>query len=63
MNRLLALFVLCFIMLLVGFSTWQFYAGNLTAGMSTLPFLAIAYLFVINQRRGRKDDDGSDGDV
>lgn len=50
MNKPLAFFILCFIIMLVGFSTWQFYAGNLAAGLSTLPFLAVAYLFVINQR-------------
>ncbi len=50
MNRLLAILVLCFVVMMVGFSTWQFYAGNLPAGLSVLPFLAIAYLFVINRR-------------
>jgi hypothetical protein len=40
-------FLLLFVVGLVSFSTWQLYAGNLPAAFSTLPFLLIAYLFVI----------------
>jgi hypothetical protein len=50
MNKPAALAMLCSIIFMVGFTTWQFYQGNLAAAMSTLPFLAIVYLFMINRR-------------
>lgn len=50
MNRTLAGIMLCFIIFLVGFATWQFFRGNLTAALSTLPFLAIVYLLLVNRR-------------
>lgn len=53
MNRTAAIAVLSFIILLIGFATWQFYAGNLEAGMSALPFLVIIYLYLVNQRKNR----------
>jgi len=51
MNKPAALAMLCFIIILVGFATWQFFRGNLEAAMSTLPFLAIVYLFLVNRRK------------
>ena len=51
MNRPAALVMLCFVIFLVVFATWQFYQGNLEAAMSTLPFLVIVYLFMVNQRK------------
>ena len=51
MSKPAALAMLCFIFFLVVFGTWQFYAGNLEAAMSTLPFLVIVYLFMVNRRK------------
>ena len=52
MNRPAAFVMLCIIIFMVGFATWHFYRGNLAAAVSTLPFLAIVYLFLVNRRRG-----------
>lgn len=51
MNKPAACVMLCVIIFLVGFATWQFYRGNLGGAMSTLPFLAIVYLLLVNRRR------------
>ncbi len=51
MSKPAAVLMLCFIIFLVGFATWQFYAGNLAGAMSTLPFLAIVYLIMVNRSR------------
>lgn len=51
MKKLGLTLLLVFTLGLVIFSTWQLYAGNLTASFSTLPFLLITYLFVIRLRR------------
>jgi len=51
MTRPAAIVMLCFIIILVAFATWQFYVGNLEAGMSALPFLVIVYLFMVNRRK------------
>lgn len=49
-KRLLSLALILFVLLLVGFSTWQLYCGRLEAAFSTLPFLLIVYLFVIKNK-------------
>lgn len=51
MNRLGLSLLLIFVFSLVGFSTWQLFAGNLGASFSTFPFLLITYLFVLRLRR------------
>ncbi|MFZ3209045.1 MAG: hypothetical protein WA140_09445 [Geobacteraceae bacterium] len=51
MKKLGLTLLLLFVLGLVSFSTWQLYAGNLSAAFSTLPFLLITYLFVIRFRR------------
>ena len=51
MSKPAALAMLCFIIFLVLVATWQFYQGNLEAAMSTLPFLVIVYLFMVNRRK------------
>jgi hypothetical protein len=51
MKKLGMMLLLLFVLGLVAFSTWQLYAGNLPASFSTLPFLLIAYLFVIRLQR------------
>jgi hypothetical protein len=47
MKKLGLILLLIFVLGLVIFSTWQLYAGNLTAAFSTLPFLLITYLFIM----------------
>ncbi|MEI7817488.1 MAG: hypothetical protein WCI45_09905 [Desulfuromonadales bacterium] len=47
MKKLGLILLLIFVLGLVVFSTWQLYAGNLAASFSTLPFLLIAYLFIM----------------
>lgn len=51
MNKLSALLLILFLLVLVTFGTWQLFAGNLEAAFSTLPFLLILYLFVKNLRK------------
>ena len=51
MSKPAAVAMLSFILLLVVFATWQFYQGNLEAAMSTLPFLVIVYLLMVNRRK------------
>jgi len=51
MNRLSASLLIIFLFILVGFGTWQLYAGNIEAAFSTLPFLLIMYLYVMSKRR------------
>jgi len=47
MKKFGLILLLMFVLGLVIFSTWQLYAGNLTAAFSTLPFLLITYLFIM----------------
>jgi hypothetical protein len=51
MNKFTAYFTIFFVVLVLGFSTWQLYSGNLEAAFSALPFLVITYFFV---RPGKK---------
>lgn len=50
MKRLFALLQLLVVILIVGFGTWQLFAGNLGAGLSTFPLLVIFYLFLTTRR-------------
>jgi len=49
MNKVFALLLLIFLLLIVSFSTWQLFHGNLVAGFSALPFLLIIYFFVTSR--------------
>jgi uncharacterized membrane protein len=49
-KRVPAALLFIFVIILVAFSTWQLFAGNLEAAFSSLPFLLIVYLFVIRRR-------------
>jgi len=49
-NKLPATLLIIFVLILVAFSTWQLFAGNLEAAFSSLPFLLIVYLFVMRRR-------------
>jgi len=51
MNKVAALLLLIFLLVIVCFSTWQLFLGNLVAGFSALPFLLIIYYFVTSQKK------------
>jgi hypothetical protein len=51
MSKPLAYFTICFTLAVMGFGTWQLFAGNFTAAFSSLPFLLIIYLYVIQCTR------------
>lgn len=46
MNKAAALFIIFFTLAVIGFGTWQLYAGNLVAAFSSFPFLLIIYIFI-----------------
>lgn len=48
--------LLCFVIGLVSFATWQLFAGNLGASFATLPFLLITYLFVLKLVQDRRKE-------
>ncbi len=50
LKKLPTIFLLLFVLMLVTFSTWQLFLGNIEAAFSSLPFLLIAYLFVLKRR-------------
>ncbi|HEX9024391.1 MAG TPA: hypothetical protein VF799_11180 [Geobacteraceae bacterium] len=56
MNKLGLTLLLIFVVSLVGFSTWQLFAGNLEASFSTFPFLLITYLFMLRLRRRESNE-------
>jgi len=51
MNKVSALLLLIFLLVIVAFSTWQFFLGNLEAAFSALPFLVIIYFFLNSQKK------------
>ena len=64
-RKIAAAIQIVFILLVIGFGTYQLYQGNFEASISTMPFLIVYYLFVtMRQKRIReqeqheKDDDG-----
>jgi cytoskeletal protein RodZ len=50
LKKLPVLLLFIFVLLLVSFSTWQLFQGNLEAAFSSLPFLLIVYLFIMRRR-------------
>jgi hypothetical protein len=46
MNKPAAVFVMLFSLAVIGFGTWQLFAGNLEAAFSSFPFLLIIYVFI-----------------
>jgi hypothetical protein len=46
MNKLAAIFMIIFAIAVIGFGTWQLFAGNLEAAFSSFPFLLIIYVFI-----------------
>lgn len=57
MKKFAMILLLCFVLGLVVFATWQLFAGNLAASFSTFPFLLITYLFVLKLARDTKTSD------
>jgi hypothetical protein len=51
MTKSVAYFTICFTLAVMGFGTWQLFTGNLTAAFSSLPFLLIIYLYVMQATR------------
>ena len=51
MNKVSALLLLIFLLVIVSFSTWQLFLGNLEAAFSALPFLVIIYFFLKAQKK------------
>lgn len=49
LKKLPTIFLLLFVLMLVIFSTWQLFLGNIEAAFSALPFLLVAYLFVLKR--------------
>ena len=46
MKKPFALFLIAFVLLFVGFATWQLFLGNLGAAFSPVPLLLLLYLFM-----------------
>jgi hypothetical protein len=57
MKKIAMILLLCFVLGLVIFATWQLFVGNLAASFSTFPFLLITYLFVLKLGRDAKTFD------
>lgn len=51
MKKLAATFLIILVALMVVFSTWQLFRGNLEAAFSVAPFLLIVYFLVVLQKR------------
>ena len=53
-----------FVLLIVGYGTWQLFEGHFQESFATLPFLFAYYIFVVVRLRKRQDrsmeDPGSD---
>ena len=57
MSKPVAYFTICFALTVIGFGTWQLFVGNFTAAFSSLPFLLIIYLYVIQSTRKHQTDE------
>jgi len=56
-KKIAAVIQIVFILLVVGFGTYQLYQGNFEASFSTMPFLIVYYLFVtVRQKRLREQE-------
>ena len=53
-----------FVLLIVGYGTWQLFEGHFQESFATLPFLFAYYIFVVVRLRKRQDrsmeDPGAD---
>jgi len=50
LNKSFQIFLLIFVIILVVFSTWQLFMGNLEAAFSMFPFLVIIF-FLIKKKK------------
>jgi hypothetical protein len=50
LKKLSTILLIFFVLLMITFSTWQLFRGNLEAAFSSLPFLLIVYLFMLKRR-------------
>jgi hypothetical protein len=50
MHKVSVILLLAFVLVIIAFSTYQLFNGNLEAAFSALPFLFIIYLFVMRKR-------------
>lgn len=46
MSKPAAILIIFFALSVIGFGTWQLFAGNLEAAFSSFPFLLIIYIFI-----------------
>ncbi len=60
MVKAAALFQLFFILLIVGFSTYQLFKGRFDLALGVLPFLMIYYIFVTVRNRRKSSARGED---
>jgi TRAP-type C4-dicarboxylate transport system permease small subunit len=44
-----------FVLLIVGYGTWQLFEGHLQESFSTLPLLFTYYIFVVGRLKRRQD--------
>jgi len=56
-RKIAAAVQIVFILLVIGFGTYQLYQGNFEASIATMPFLIVYYLFVtMRQKRIREQE-------
>ncbi|MHC1698448.1 MAG: hypothetical protein AB9919_10405 [Geobacteraceae bacterium] len=62
-HKIAAAIQIVFILLVIGFGTYQLFLGNFEASISTMPFLIVYYLFVtMRQKRIRELEQHEKGD-
>jgi hypothetical protein len=49
-DKIIPAIFLAFVLLLLGYGTFQMFRGNFGFSMATFPLLAIAYLFIMARR-------------
>ncbi len=63
MNRKIAATIqIVFILLVIGFGTYELYQGNFEASISTMPFLIVYYLFVTARQKRIREQEGQEND-
>ena len=63
MNRKIAAVIqIVFILLVIGFGTYELYQGNFEASISTMPFLIVYYLFVTARHKRIREQEGQEND-
>lgn len=63
MNRKIAAVIqIVFILLVIGFGTYELYQGNFEASISTMPFLIVYYLFVTARQKRIREQEEQEND-